>query len=62
MKSCPFCGGKVENHPSGEYLICRHDPYCFMLNKSNTKDKNTHFDFTLIPNTERYRKAWERRS
>jgi hypothetical protein len=62
MKRCPFCDGEVDNHPHNKnYLICRHLPTCFMLNKSDASDVERAFDYTLIPNTKRYITAWNQR-
>lgn len=63
LKKCPFCAGKVKAHPSGrkDYKVCYHLPDCFILNKADLRSKKTESDFTLIPYTKRYIKAWNTR-
>jgi len=47
LLSCPFCGGKVDDHPTehwnGTYFVCFHEENCFL---GGSKPP---FNFTLIP-------------
>ena len=61
IKNCPFCNGKVENHPdptySKWYYIVRHNPGCYMLDGCSTIFA---FNFTLLPKNYRIQQWNER--
>ncbi len=47
LKNCPFCDGKVEEHPNPQYrenyLVCYHNKDCYLCSSKEP------YNFTLIP-------------
>ncbi len=69
MKSCPFCGGEVVEHPNPkwkkQYLVCNHMKKCWMENMGTINSDTPYFHnhhFTLIPKTRCYIRSWNKRS
>lgn len=62
LKPCPFCGGKVEDHPNKaelwyneQYFVVYHKKDCYLC-----EDKPP-FNFTLLPKNFML-KQWNKRS